>query len=58
MKVGTEESQGQIQKEKKKKSQTHQKTCIGLPGLSNRELQTGWLYTTEIYVSPFWKIEI
>lgn len=39
-------------------AQTHKKTCISLLGLPNRVPQTVWLYTTESYVSPFWKIEI
>ena len=38
--------------------QNHQKTCINLLGLPNRVSQIRWLYTTEIYVSQFWKIAI
>lgn len=61
MKIGTEESQGRSQKNPKTtttKAQTHTKTCISLLGLPNRVPQTVWLYTTESYVSLFWKIEI
>lgn len=46
------------QTNKNTKPNPQKKPCISLLGLPNRVPQTGWLYTTEIYVSPFWKIEI